>query len=121
MTGAGFRLDAAVVLGTTTDVAQRPRTRRITSSRFSMRFSLACCVSSKEASERLILFIRKDKVHDTVPRTGANYFDERRRQFTVDRLTRRIEHLGYRVHLEPLSTIAAREIFMATVQSPWTS
>ena len=32
---------------------------------------------------------------------GANYFDERRRQFTVDRLTRRIVHLGYRVHLEP--------------------
>ena len=31
---------------------------------------------------------------------GANYFDERRRHFTVDRLARRIEHLGYRVHLE---------------------
>jgi transposase len=34
---------------------------------------------------------------------GANYFDERRRQFTVDRLTRRIAHLGYRVHLEPVA------------------
>jgi transposase len=34
---------------------------------------------------------------------GANYFDERRRQFTVDRLTRRIERLGYRVHLEPVA------------------
>jgi hypothetical protein len=32
---------------------------------------------------------------------GAHYVDERRRQFTVDRLTRRLEHLGYRVHLEP--------------------
>jgi transposase len=38
---------------------------------------------------------------------GANYFDERRRQFTVDRLTRRIEHLGYRVHLEPIAASAA--------------
>ena len=38
---------------------------------------------------------------------GANYFDERRRQFTVDRLTRRIEHLGYRVHLEPVAASAA--------------
>ena len=33
---------------------------------------------------------------------GANYFDERRRQFTVNRRTRRIAHLGYRVHLEPV-------------------
>jgi transposase len=38
---------------------------------------------------------------------GANYFDERRRHYTVDRLTSRIEHLGYRVHLEPLPTTAA--------------
>ncbi len=38
---------------------------------------------------------------------GANYFDERRRQYTVDRLTSRIEHLGYRVHLESLPTAAA--------------
>ena len=29
---------------------------------------------------------------------GANYFDERRRHYTVDRLARRIEHLGYQVH-----------------------
>jgi transposase len=34
---------------------------------------------------------------------GANYFDERRRQFTIDRLARRIAHLGYRVYLEPLA------------------
>lgn len=38
---------------------------------------------------------------------GGNSFDERRRQFTVDRLTRRIEHLGYRVHLEPVTASAA--------------
>jgi transposase len=38
---------------------------------------------------------------------GGHYFDERRRQYTVDRLTSRIEHLGYRVHLEPLPTAAA--------------
>jgi hypothetical protein len=38
---------------------------------------------------------------------GGNSFDERRRQYTVDRLTSRIEHLGYRVHLEPLPTAAA--------------
>ena len=34
---------------------------------------------------------------------GTHYFDERRRQFTIDRLTRRIEYLGYRVHLEPVA------------------
>jgi hypothetical protein len=38
---------------------------------------------------------------------GANYFDERRRHSTVDRLARRIEHLGYRVHLEPVAAPAA--------------
>jgi len=38
---------------------------------------------------------------------GANYFDARRRHYTVDRLARRIEHLGYRVHLEPVTTPAA--------------
>jgi transposase len=37
---------------------------------------------------------------------GANYFDERRRQVTIDRLTRRIAHLGYRVHLEPVTVPA---------------
>jgi transposase len=38
---------------------------------------------------------------------GGNYFDERRRHYTVDRLTARIEHLGYRVHLEPVAAPAA--------------
>jgi transposase len=38
---------------------------------------------------------------------GGNYFDERRRHYTVDRLARRIEHLGYRVHLEPVTTSVA--------------
>ena len=38
---------------------------------------------------------------------GGNYFDERRRHYTVDRLTSRIEHLGYRVHLEPVAAPAA--------------
>jgi hypothetical protein len=38
---------------------------------------------------------------------GANYCDERRRHYTVDRLTARIEHFGYRVHLEPAPTAAA--------------
>jgi transposase len=38
---------------------------------------------------------------------GASYCDERRRHYSVDRLTSRIEHLGYRVHLEPVATSAA--------------
>jgi transposase len=38
---------------------------------------------------------------------GANYFDARRRHYPVDRLARRIEHLGYRVHLEPVTAPAA--------------
>ena len=34
---------------------------------------------------------------------GATYVDERRREHLVDRLTQRIERLGYRVTLEPVS------------------
>ena len=45
--------------------------------------------------------------HAAYRERGANYFDARRRQLTVDRLTRRIEHLGYHVHLEPVAAPAA--------------
>ena len=38
---------------------------------------------------------------------GANYFDERRQHYTIDRLTARIEHLGYRVQLEPVAASMA--------------
>jgi len=36
---------------------------------------------------------------------GANYFDEHRREHLVDRLTRRLQHLGYRVSLEPVAAV----------------
>jgi transposase len=42
--------------------------------------------------------------HEPYCELGPNYFDERRRDHLVDRLTRRIQHLGYRVHLEPVQT-----------------
>jgi hypothetical protein len=45
--------------------------------------------------------------HEVSRDLGANYFDERRRQFTVDRLTRRMEHLGYHGHLEPVAAPTA--------------
>jgi transposase len=38
---------------------------------------------------------------------GATYVDERRRHDTVDRLARRIAHLGYRVHLEAVAASVA--------------
>jgi transposase len=40
--------------------------------------------------------------HELYHELGANYFDEHRREHLVDRLTRRIERLGYRVSLEPV-------------------
>jgi transposase len=49
------------------------------------------------------MLVRQEPYHDL----GANYFDEHRRHAVVDRLMRRIQHLGYRVHLEPLSTSMA--------------
>jgi transposase len=38
---------------------------------------------------------------------GANYFDIHQRQHVVDRLTRRIERLGYHVHLEALPSLTS--------------
>ena len=40
--------------------------------------------------------------HEPYRELGGNYFDERRRHFTVDRLATRLARLGYRVHLEPV-------------------
>jgi transposase len=38
---------------------------------------------------------------------GADYFDQRQRHQLVDRLARRLEHLGYQVQLEPRPTTAS--------------
>jgi transposase len=40
--------------------------------------------------------------HEPYRELGANYVDAHRRDHLVDRLTRQIQHLGYRVHLEPV-------------------
>jgi transposase len=40
--------------------------------------------------------------HESSHDLGANYCDEHRREHVVDRLTRRLQHLGYRVSLEPV-------------------
>lgn len=37
---------------------------------------------------------------------GTTYFDEQRREHTVDRLAQRIARLGYEVHLELRPTTA---------------
>jgi transposase len=40
--------------------------------------------------------------HEPYQELGATYFDHQRRHHLVDRFTRRLEHLGYRVSLEPV-------------------
>jgi transposase len=55
------------------------------------------------------MLTRQEPYHELV----ARYFDARR-HYTVDRLAQRIKGLGYWVHLEPVATTAAREIFKAT-------
>jgi transposase len=45
--------------------------------------------------------------HEPYRELGSNYFDERQRHYTVDRLASRLERLGYRVHLEPVPATAA--------------
>jgi transposase len=49
------------------------------------------------------MFERQEPYHEL----GATYFDEQRRHHVVDRLMRRIEQLGYHVHLEPRPTTAS--------------
>jgi transposase len=43
--------------------------------------------------------------HELYRELGPTYFDEQRRAHLVDRLTRRIERLGYRVSLEPAPAV----------------
>jgi transposase len=40
--------------------------------------------------------------HEPYRELGATYFDEQRRNYLVNHLTRRIERLGYHVQLEPV-------------------
>ena len=37
---------------------------------------------------------------------GANYFDERKKDAVQEQIVRRLENLGFKVALEPLSCIA---------------
>jgi transposase len=41
--------------------------------------------------------------HEPYRELGANYVDAQRRAYLIDHLTRRIQRLGYHVHLEPVS------------------
>lgn len=43
--------------------------------------------------------------HEPYHELGANYFDQQRRHHLVDRFTRRLEHLGYRVSFEPVPAV----------------
>jgi transposase len=43
--------------------------------------------------------------HEPYHELGANYFDQQLRHHLVNRLTRRLEHLGYRVSLEPIPAL----------------
>jgi hypothetical protein len=52
--------------------------------------------------------------HEPYHELGGNYFDERRRHYTVDRLAARLERLGYRAHLEPVMATTEGVIFKVT-------
>jgi transposase len=67
--------------------ARRGKTRAIMAAAHSIVVSAFHRLSRQEPSHEL----------------GAHDFDEHRREHLVDRLTRRIERLGYRVNLEPVS------------------
>jgi transposase len=66
------------------------------------------CLAARRGKKRAIIAVahaimvsvfHKLSRQESYRELGANYFDERPRQFTIDRLARRIAHLGYRVYL----------------------
>ena len=68
---------------------------------------LAACRGKKRALTAVAYAIVVSAFHmlsrqEPYRELGANYFDAQRHGHLVDRLTRRIEHLGYHVHLEPV-------------------
>ncbi len=67
----------------------------------------AACALLKTRNQLMVSVFHMLTRNEPYRELGANSSDERRRHYTVDRLTARIEHLGYRVHLEPLPTAAA--------------
>jgi len=44
--------------------------------------------------------------HEAYRELGGNYFDEQKKESVINRLTRRIEKLGYSVKLEPQAAAA---------------
>jgi transposase len=63
---------------------------------FASRGTAACCRYPILVSAFYIL-VR----HEPYRELGATYFDRLRHSQSVERLTRRLEQLGYAVHLEP--------------------
>lgn len=55
-------------------------------------------VAPSTARSALHMLSRNEPYHEL----GSTYFDEHRCEYLVDRLTRRIERLGYHVALEPV-------------------
>jgi transposase len=69
------------------------------------------CLAARRGRKRAIVAVAHAMVvrashrfsrHELYQELGANDFAEQRRPHLVDRLTRRIERLGYRVRLEPV-------------------
>ena len=62
-----------------------------------------------------------DQVMTLLRQWGRLTYRTLQRQFTVDRLPRRIERLGYDVHLEPVAVPVVGEIVKATRLRPCTA
>ena len=71
------------------------------------------CLAARRGKQRAIMAVAHAIVvsafhrlsrHEPYRELGANYFDAHRRDHLIDRLTRRMQHLGYRVQLEPART-----------------
>lgn len=53
------------------------------------------------AHSLLVIVYHMLRRHEPYHEMGGNYFDERKKESVVDRLLKRIERLGYDVHIEP--------------------
>jgi hypothetical protein len=68
------------------------------------RFEMHPVPEMPEVAPSIVVSAFPMRIRDAPPRElGVNYFDDRRQAHRVDQLTRRIERLGYRVTLEPVT------------------
>jgi hypothetical protein len=73
-----------------------------------------CLLAAPQGGDAVDFVAVVDQAIALLRQRGRLTYRTLQRQFTVDRLTRRIERLGYDGHLEPMAVPVVGEIFKVT-------